>query len=512
MAKIWIARVRTNHELAWRVPPALRTATRTLRLGYVDRVLSSIDGKPFLAQMTTYYLAALGEATARARGVDHEFHVVEAPESSLRVPDDADAVLFTVNTTAAPATYRVADELRRRGIPVVLGGIHVTMLPEEAAGHADGIATGEAEAVFDELLDDLERVGRPRPIYRGGRVESLAGLPRPRWPRPEEHDVCPWVIPVQTSRGCRNACAFCSTTRHQGAHRRHRPVEDIVAEIRAYQESGFFNSDKAFFLTDNNSVSDTDHRHGLRDTTYAKSLFRALAPLGVTWSGQGEISVADDPELLDLLTAAGCRNLLVGFESLDQANLGNVGKVGNRVEDYARRIEALHRHNIRLIGCFILGLDHDTPTVFDRTADFVQRWIDIPQISVLTPFPGTALYARFEREGRILTRDWSRYDITHVVYRPKRMSPDELEQGYRHVLDRLFSWPSMLGRATRSALHGTDPGVYRPSTWDRWVSTLAPNLVYGSLGWVDPNDAEAARARGAKRDSVRPAAAADHAA
>jgi radical SAM superfamily enzyme YgiQ (UPF0313 family) len=512
MAKIIIARVRTNHELTWRVPPAVRGTARTLHLGYVDRVLSSIDGRPFLAQMTTYYLAALGEAAARARGTDHTFEVLEGTERTLEFPDDADVVLFTVNTPAALATYRIADGLRRRGVHVVLGGIHVSMLPAEAARHADGIATGEAETMIDDLLADLEHAGGPRPRYEGGRIASLAGLPLPRWPKPPQEDACPWVIPLQTSRGCRNACSFCSTTRHQGAGRRHRPVEDIVAEIEAYKASGVFTGDKAFFLTDNNSVSDSDHRRGLRDTTYAKALFRALAPQHVTWTGQGEISVADDPELLDLLASAGCRTLLVGFESLDQKNLGAVGKVGNTVENYIRRIEALHDHGIQLIGCFILGLDNDTPDVFDRITDFVQRYIDIPQISVLTPFPGTTQFARMEREGRILHQDWSRYDITHVVYRPLGMSPEELDAGYRRMQSRLFSWPWMLGRATRRALHRLGPTAQRTTPTGRWLSTLAPNLVYGSLSHVDPENDESALVGNTRPVSIRPSATAEEAA
>jgi radical SAM superfamily enzyme YgiQ (UPF0313 family) len=289
-------------------------------------------------------------------------------------------------------------------------------------------------------------------------------------------------------------------------------VEDIVAEIEAYKASGVFTGDKAFFLTDNNSVSDSDHRRGLRDTTYAKSLFRALAPQHVTWTGQGEISVADDPELLDLLASAGCRTLLVGFESLDQKNLGAVGKVGNTVENYIRRIEALHDHGIQLIGCFILGLDNDTPEVFDRITDFVQRYIDIPQISVLTPFPGTTQFARMEREGRILHKDWSRYDITHVVYRPLGMSPEELDAGYRRMQSRLFSWPWMLGRATRRALHRRGPTAQRTTGFGRWLSTLAPNLVYGSLSHVDPENDDSALVGNTRPVSDRPPATAEEAA
>jgi hypothetical protein len=157
-------------------------------------------------------------------------------------------------------------------------------------------------------------------------------------------------------------------------------------------------------------------------------------------------------------------------------------------------------------------LDNDTTDVFDRTADFVQRYIDIPQISVLTPFPGTALFARMEREGRILHRDWSRYDITHVVFRPQRMSAEELEQGHREVLQKIFSWPRMLSRATRSALQPVEPGIRRAGLADRWMSALAPNLVYGSLGWVDPAAEAAADVRTSGRASTPPVASAKEAA
>jgi radical SAM superfamily enzyme YgiQ (UPF0313 family) len=486
MANICIARVRSSHEVVWHVPPLLRSSARALRWGYGDRVLGSIDGKPFLAQLTAWYLAALGGSGVAPAGPFACFLGAGGPRVGDPLADRTDVAMFTVNTPAAPATYRVADRLRREGVQVVLGGIHPTMLPDEAARHADSVVLGEAETVMDQILDDIARTGRPRPFYRGTPCESLAGLPPPRWPIPPAQDVCPWCIPVQTSRGCRNACSFCSTTRHQGAQRRHRPVEEIVAEIRGYQESGLLTPDKGLFFTDNNVVSDSDHRRGIRDTSYARSLFRALAPLGITWSGQGEITVGDDPELCDLMARSGCRTLLVGFESLDQANLQAVGKSQMHVEDYARRIEALHRRDILLIGCFILGLDHDTPAVFDQTADYILEHIDIPQVSVMTPFPGTALYRRLEREGRILHRDWSLYDITHVVFRPARMSPGELEAGYRHVNERVFAWPRMLGRATRAAARALGAGVRGGDLVDRWLSAFAANLVYRSLVRVHP--------------------------
>ena len=176
------------------------------------------------------------------------------------------------------------------------------------------------------------------------------------------------------------------------------------------------------------------------------------------------------------------------------------------MDGYIRRIEALHRRGIQLIGCFILGLDNDTTDVFDRTADFVQQYIDIPQISILTPFPGTAQFAKMEREGRLLHKDWSRYDITHVVYRPTNMSPEDLERGHRRTMERVFSWTNMLGRATRRALHPLEPGAQPVSSWSKWLSTLAPNLVYGSLGSVEPEDEASAQVRTARPASARPPA------
>ena len=481
MARIAVVKVRSPHDVEWRLPTLLDSALGLVGLGELRDRLRQTSGQPFMPQLTLPYLAGLGHRYNETHGTDHSFVLIDDHPERIRLEGRGfDMVWFTAVTPTAPAIYRLCERARRGGLVTVIGGIHATMVPEEAGAHADALALGEGEDTVPEILADWDRDHRLRPLYTGGRDCSLDRLPLPRWRDAELASYCPWIVPVQTSRGCRNACHFCSTTRYQGARRRHRPVQDIVEEIRTLQQQGVLTPEKTVFFTDNNIVSDSDHRRGVKDTRYARELFRALEPLHVAWTGQGETNIADDLELTRLMARSGCINLLVGFESIQQDNLASVGKPSNQVQTYIRQIETLQRHGIAIIGCFIFGLDHDGPDVFDRTARFIQRWIDIPQVSVLTPFPGTPLHRRMEREGRLLHRDWPCYDITHVVFRPRSISPEALERGYRRLVRRLFSWPAVVSRALRYAAR---PTVIprRASFASRFSSVLAPNLIYGNL-------------------------------
>ncbi len=479
MSRIAIVKVASPHDLHWQPEPFTLACLRLVGARRVAERLASARDLPFMPQLTLPYLAALGEAYNRATGRDHVFTVYDAPEAALgRI--EADLVLLTASTTTAPAVYRVSDRLRARGIPTVIGGIHASTLPDEAAAHATAVATGEGERTLAELLADFD-AGRPlRPRYVGGHGTALEHLEVPRW----AGYPCPWVVPVQTSRGCRNACHFCSTTRFQGVARRHRPVAEIVAELRRLQDEGVITPSKTVFFTDNNVVSDTDHTRGVRDTRYARELFEALVPLGISWVGQGEVEAGADPAFVELMAASGCCLLLIGLESVSQENLDGVGKRANAVERYADCLDTLHRHGIANIGCFIVGLDDDRTDVFARTRAFIDRYVDVPQLSIMTPFPGTALYRRLEREGRLLHRDWSRYDITHVVHRPLHMTPAELEAGYAWLAEQLYT-PWALGRrALRHALRGSG-GKARPSRLDRFSLVLAPNLIYARLARIE---------------------------
>lgn len=480
MSRIAVVKVRGSNDLEWNPPSFATTGLRLLRATRLLARLQSTAGQTFMPQLTLPYLAGLGEAYNQAYGTTHEYTILDDHESRLDL-SGYDMVWLTAQTSTAPGAYRVADRVRARGVPVVIGGIHATLLPEEAAAHATSVFVGEAEGGVFELLADFD-AGRPlRPRYEGGRSAALETLPVPRWRSAAVADYCPWLVPVQTSRGCRNACRFCSTTRFQGVQRRHRPVAEIVAELRALQDEGVLTREKTVFFTDNNIVSDNDHRRGVRDTRYARALFEALVPLGITWVGQGEVQVAEEPALVALMAESGCHQLLVGLESVSQAGLDGVGKEINTPARYAAALETLHDHGIANIGCFILGLDGDGPDVFEATATFVERYVDIPQLSLLTPFPGTALYRRLKREGRLLHEDWSRYDLTHVVYRPETMSPAELERRYEALGRRIFSPQAIVRRALRYAARRTVNGLPRFGRFDRFTSVLAPNLIYRGL-------------------------------
>jgi radical SAM superfamily enzyme YgiQ (UPF0313 family) len=477
MARIGVVKVRMPHDVEWHTGYLMRQLLRLPGLGSYRRKLQDLEGKPFMPQLTLTYLAALGEELCRQRSLPHSFEVVDERLEFINT-DGFDMIWMTVNTPNAKASYELADRARAAGIQVVLGGVHPTLMREEAQQHATSVVCGEAEPVLGQLLDDFE-AGRLQPLYRARADSDLRGLPRPHWELmpPEYHR---WIVPVQTSRGCRNACSFCSTTRMQGARRRHRPIEEVVAEIRELRGRGILTDEKVVFFTDNNIAYD-DVEGG---TAYARALFSALRPLQVSWVGQVEVGIADDPGLVRLAADSGCQTLLLGLESLAQDNLDGVGKRRSRVDHYRRNIDRLHQHGISIIGCFVFGFDGDGPDVFERTREFIMRNVDIPQLSLLTPFPGTRLFRELSRSGRLLHRDWSRYDITHIVFRPRNMTPRQAEEGYSELSRRVFGLGAMLERAVRSGARRLGGGPQALSLSERFASVLAPNLIYKRLVFI----------------------------
>lgn len=342
-----------------------------------------------------------------------------------------DLVGISCLTGTAPRAYALADQFRNKGIPVVLGGVHVTLLPAEAAGHADSIVTGFAEEAWPQLLRDFS-VGRLAPRYDGGHP-ALAGL---RTPRRDLQRRGAYIMPntVFATRGCRGGCDFCSVPAARFGWGT-RPVQDVAREVAALRGRRF-----AF-----NDVNLTD------DRDYALKLFRELAPLRKKWGGLATTRVADDPELLTALKRAGCVYLLLGFESVTGEGLAAMGKSFNQVEHYRRTVERLHAHGITVQGCFIFGLDTDTPAVFDATTRMVQNLgVDIPRYAVYTPYPGTKAFQRLESDGRLLHRNWEYYDTQHVVFEPAGMSPRDLDAGFVDAYRRTFSMRAILGRVSRT--------------------------------------------------------------
>lgn len=356
-------------------------------------------------------------------------------EGIADVPDDLDADLIglTVITGTARRAYELADRFRLQGRTVVLGGPHVTLLPEDAQPHADAIVVGYAEDTWPELLRDFA-AGTLRPRYVQAPGLEIGGRPFPR------RDLLPGLHYLtsnvfEATRGCVHACDFCVVPTAWGRTPFQKPVGEVIADIRQH------GARKLIFI-DLNLVA---HRG------YALELFTALIPLRLQWYGLATVLLAEDPELLDLCGRSGCRGLLMGLESISPANLRDSHKGFNRPENYRRVVERLHARGIALQGCFVFGLDGDRPDVFLETAEFaVAAGIDLPRFAVVTPFPNTPLYLRLEAEGRILTRDWELYDAQHVVFQPAQMTVQELQQGVEAAWKYAYSLRSIARRIRHS--------------------------------------------------------------
>lgn len=395
------------------------------------------------APLTLTTLAAIGGGDPEI-----EFHLVDESVDSVPLDYPADLVGISVLTGTARRAYALAAHFRSRGIPVVLGGAHVTILPQEAARYADAIVVGMAERTWPQLLGDF-KAGRMAAVYRDDPVEGdyLTGVPTPR------HDLLRksgYMVPyvVQATRGCLHTCDFCAVPVIWNRFLR-RPVADVVRDVKAIPSRRFVLSDVCPF----------------DDLDYAKELLRALIPLKKKWGGLATTRITSDPELFDLLVRSGCGYLLIGFESISQRSLNQIHKGFNARESYDEVVRRLHKARIIVQGCFVFGFDEDDKDVFAATVDEVHRLkIDIPRYSIYTPYPGTHLFRRLQAEGRILSYDWGDYDTMHVVFQPKRMTPVELYEGFRRAYRETFRWKNILRRTLAG---GT-----------RFPITLVGNVVY----------------------------------
>jgi radical SAM superfamily enzyme YgiQ (UPF0313 family) len=340
---------------------------------------------------------------------------------------------ITVHLTFAARAFALAAWYRRRGAKVVFGGLHVLSCPDEVRPHADALVIGDGVKVWGRPLRDVEG-GTLRPVYHGDYRNPYRDDPPPRRDLVPRHSFLTTASLIAT-RGCHNRCGFCYLAT-RGLHMPYqmRDVEQIVEEFRAGgQPYGVF--------IDNNLGSRPD---------YLRRLCRALRPLEKIWSAAVTIDVTDDPSLVREMALAGCTGVFVGFESLHADNLAHARKKTPRPEDYARRVEILHRCGIQVNGSFVLGFDHDRPTVFEETVDWIEKnRLECATFHILTPYPGTPLFGQMEAEGRLLHRDWTRYDTAHVVFRPRHMTPQQLADGYAWCYRRLFSHRSIWRRRPR---------------------------------------------------------------
>jgi len=351
---------------------------------------------------------------------------------SAMVDEQVDLVGMTVYVSSAYRAYELADIYRRRGAKIVLGGIHPTTLPDEAAKHADAVCMGPAESVWGDLLRDFEQ-GRLRKLYRG---VSQGSAPRVPVARRDLMNPSAYLVPhtLVTSRGCPHACDFCYKSSFWGErYYEPRPVEDIERELAT------FGSRFAFFLDDN----------FLADRARVRAIFDVLRGTGTVWQAAASLDAAQAPGYLAEAYAAGCRSLFVGFESLAADNMWGAHKPVNATTDYAEAVRRFHDAGIMINGSFVFGFDGDRPDVFDRTTEFaIENRIETATFHILTPFPGTRFFAEVDAQERLLHRDWRLYDTRHAVFRPAHLSPGALEEGYWRAYDEFYSYGSILRRAT----------------------------------------------------------------
>ncbi|MGD0722667.1 MAG: radical SAM protein [Roseiarcus sp.] len=361
--------------------------------------------------------------------LDIEFRLFDEGAGDVPLDLDVDLIGLTVITGSARRAYELADHYRARGVRVVLGGPHVTLLPEEAQRHADALCVGYAEESWPRLLLDFA-AGVLQRRYVQAPDFKLANLPFARRDLLDKRHYLTQAV-FEATRACAHDCEFCVSPSAWGRKQFQKPVGHVVEDIRRV------GARKILFI-DLNLISDRDH---------ARELFTAMIPLGVRWFGLSTSLVGRDPELMELMARSGCAGLLIGFETMSSAGLNDIRKRFNDPSAYRELIRNLHRLKISIQGCFVFGNDHDTEAVFDETVDFVLECrIDLPRFAVLTPFPGTPLHARLNREGRILTRNWDLYDAQHVTFRPKSMSVDALQRGHERAWRRAYSYKAILSR------------------------------------------------------------------
>jgi radical SAM superfamily enzyme YgiQ (UPF0313 family) len=378
-----------------------------------------------IPQMSLALLAALTPTEIDVLIVDE---LIEAIDFERQV----DLVGITVNTRTVRRAYEIANEFRRRNIPVVLGGIHPSVAPHESITCADAVVIGEAEEIWPQLLKDYRR-GILKKFYYPKRPPSLRNWPFPRRGlyQKDKYDT---VNLVQTSRGCPYHCDFCSVSVFYGKPVRLRPVNDVIAEIMTLEG-------RNLLIVDDNMVG---------SLTYTKHLLAKLAQLEKRWIGQAPITIANSEKMLKLLNRSGCQGLFVGFETNSIDNLIQSGKTQNIKTDYCESIKKLHDNGVSVLGSFIVGFDHDEKSCFEELLEFINRSkIDVVDLGILTPYPGTTLYERLKAEKRLLDNEWwLKYDAEEVVYKPKLMTGEELFQGWVLARKELYKLRPLMKRWT----------------------------------------------------------------
>ncbi len=432
------------HGRAWLKIRLIDPAYKHPYISHSQKVIKDI----WFARLTLTALAALTPPEIEVKITDENVEPIDFEE-------DVDLVGVTGMVMHAPRAYEIARKFRQREIPVVMGGPHASSVPLEVKEYADAVVIGEAENVWEGLIEDFKK-GYLKPFYKKDNFCSMERLPFPRLDLLRK-DAYMTVNCVQTTRGCPHQCDFCHVTHFFGKTYRCRPVEEVIEEVER------LDGEFVVFIDDNIAGN----------RRYAKELFTQLKALKKKWASQASMTLTRDPELLKLAAESGCVSLFMGVESLSTENLKEVNKTFNRVSQFDEAMKALHDHDIMVLAGFIFGLDHDDEGVFERTLRFCERnRIELPTFFILTPLPGTALFQRMESEGRLLHKDWGQYNGATVVFKPRLMTEETLQRGFNWACKEGYSWNSIFKR------------VFHPQ--QRFFTRVVSNIAYRSIAQRTP--------------------------
>jgi len=385
--------------------------------------------------LPTLYARQLAAITPKK----HSVELVDERYSSINFNNKYDLVLINFNFSSVPRAYELADIFRKKDTPVVLSGWYSSVKPEEAKEHADSVLIGRNESSWVTLLNDFEK-NKLKPFYKPAKYGKSVKIPHT--------DVeLPGLVmtgAIQATRGCPFKCDFCPESNIPGGSQYYeRPIEDVIDEIKKIPQKTIMFYDNSLTINPN----------------YTKSLFKEMIGLKKRFFCNGNSNVlAHDKEFVKLSKKAGCVSWLVGFESVVQKTINEVSKSTNKVDEYLQAVTNIHKNKMAVIGSFMFGFDNDTLEVFDETLKMIKKLeIDAADFCILTPFSGTPVFDKLEKENRIITKDWSKYDMKHVVFKPKNMAPDELMQGVKKMYVEFYSTPHTAKRIVRSLKYGIYP-------------------------------------------------------
>ena len=415
----------------------------------IELIVPAVEENARIPNLALPILAGLSPTDAQISLTDELLTPINL-EKDLK---EVDLVGITVLSKTALRAYKIADAYRKKGILVVLGGIHSSALPEEAKEHADSVVIGEAEEVWPHLIEDA-RTGSLKPFYRQEGYTELSKIPIPRRDILPKRGYLPLDV-VQVTRGCPFRCEFCTVQNFFGEAYRFRPISDVVDEIRRLPH-------RWMMFNDDNIIG---------NPSYSKELLKALVPLKKKWFAQASLSGLKKVENIEWLAKSGCTSLFIGFETLSKKNLMTSQKFQNDPSEYQEIIESIHRHGIAICGSFVFGFDEDDPSVFEETVSFaIQTKLFSAVFMILTPYPGTALYHRVKNEGRLVQDQWwllEKPEDSAPYFLPMKMSKEALREGWKRAWKEFNAFPS----------------IWKRFHWE-YSPTLINRFVYFPFQWM----------------------------